>query len=103
MAKREVRRQSADVIKAWRDSGQPVPLQVMLDAMLEELRDPVNIQRGNCNRKAFPYAVAAAVYFHPKPQATLGLSFNDPGEAAMEIAAAVRAMRSTVPEAPAKK
>lgn len=37
---------SVDVVKAWRDAGKPSPLQVMLNAMEEELVDPDNVQHG---------------------------------------------------------
>lgn len=83
---------SVDVVKAWRDAGKPSPLQVMLNAMEEELRDEVNIGLGRQNRRAFPYATACAVYFHPKPLTQVSVSATDAGTTAREIWAAVRGM-----------
>lgn len=88
------KRNSVDVVKEWRESGQPVPLMVMLRAMQEELEDAENIRHRRQNRRAFPYANAAAVYFHAKPTATIGIHVN-PNEAAQEIMAALREVEDT--------
>jgi hypothetical protein len=95
------RRSSIDVIKSWRDDGHPAPLEVMLLAMKEELEDEENVRLGRANRRAFPFAVAAAVYYHPKPQAQFGLQIHDPGATARDIMSALRDADDTIGKPPA--
>lgn len=87
---RETARKSAPTVQAWRETGKPEPLLVMLRAMEEELTDTENVRLARENRRAFPYATACAVYFHAKPQAQVDVSVKDPKETASQILSAIR-------------
>lgn len=76
-----------------------MPLQVMLEAMEEELRDPEGIASGRSKRNAFKYAEVCAPFFHAKPVATQPVSFPDASAAAAEIMAMLREANKTVPKA----
>jgi len=95
-------RTSAETVKEWREMGREPPLYVMLSAMQEELDDKENIKNKRQYRRAFPYAVAAAPYFHAKPQAGF-VGEVDPLQAAAAIVETVRAMEAATASTPPPK